>query len=146
MARPRLLAAVLACALTAGCGGSGDGPGPQVGVKGDEPEAAADLGFPAFATKNTTRVGGGDPIADAAAIARAVFPGTEPGTRAKAVALVDSRDWRAGVASAALVAQPIGAPILLAGDDLPGSTREALDALSPTGSREAGGAQVIRVG
>ena len=146
MARPRLLLALLACAFLAACGGSGDGPGPKVGVEGDEPEAAADLGFPAFATKNTTRVGGADPIANAAAVARAVFPGTEPGTRAKAVALVDSGDWRAGVAAAALVAQPVGAPILLAGDDLPGATKDALDALSPTGSREAGGAQVIRVG
>jgi ell wall binding domain 2 (CWB2) len=146
MARPRLLFALLACAVAVGCGGSGDGPGPKVGVEGDEPEAAADLGFPAFATKNTTRVGGGDPIADAAAVARAVFPGTEPGTRAKAVALVDSGDWRAGVAAAALAAPPIGAPVLLAGDDLPAATREALDALAPTGSREAGDAQVIRVG
>ena len=40
------------------------------------PAAAGDLGFPAFATKNTTRVAGVDPIADAAGVALAVFPST----------------------------------------------------------------------
>jgi ell wall binding domain 2 (CWB2) len=118
-----------------------------VGVKGEEAEAAKDLGFPAFATKNTTRVGGADPTANAAAVARAVYPGVEPGTRPKAVALVDSRDWRAGIAAATLAAPPISAPILLAdGDELPAASKDALAALAPTGSREAGDAQVIRVG
>jgi len=150
MARPRLaLVALLAASAALGACGSGadERPGPQVGVKGEEPEAARDLGFPAFATKNTTRVGGADSIANAAAVARAVFPGVEPGTRPKAVALVDAGDWRAGIAAAALVADPIGAPILLAEDgELPPATQDALDALAPTGSREAGDAQVIRVG
>jgi hypothetical protein len=149
MARPRLLLALLAaCSLLAACGGSDDDkPGPRVGVKGEEAEAAQDLGFPAFATKNTTRVGGADPVANAAAVARAVYPGVEPGTRPKAVALVNSGNWQAGVAAAALAAPPIGAPILLAEkDEVPPATREALEALAPTGSREAGDAQVIRVG
>ena len=150
MARPRLVLAVLlaASAVLGGCGSGGDDrPGPRVGVKGEEPEAASDLGFPAFATKNTTRIGGADSIANAAAVARAVFPGVEPGTRPKAVVLVDAGDWRAGVAAAALVAPPIGAPILLSdGDELPAASSDALDALSPTGSKEAGDAQVIRVG
>jgi len=77
---PILLFVLLACAFAA-CGGGGgsdggDGGGgvdrPQVGVKGDEPEAAKDLGYPGFATKNTTRVGGADAVASAAAGARAV--------------------------------------------------------------------------
>jgi hypothetical protein len=141
------LACLLALAL-AGCGGGGGGGDgspdkPQVGVKGDEEEAATDLGFPAFATKNTTRVGGADPIANAAAVARAVYPGTRP----KAVTLVDAGDWQGGVAAAALFAQPIGAPVLLTnGDDLPEASKSALDALAPTGSKEAGNAQVVRVG
>ena len=145
--------ACLAALAAAGCGGGGGGDGddgsprPQVGVGGGEEEAAADLGFPAFATKNTTRVGGADPVADAAAVARAVYPGTEPAVRPKAVALVDSEDWRGGVAAAALFAQPIGAPVLLTdGTDLPDATKSALDALAPTGSEEAGDAQVLRVG
>jgi hypothetical protein len=145
--------AVLACLLLAGgataCGSkdSGEGPQPQVGVKGDEPEAAQDLGFPAFATKNTTRVGGADPVANAAGVARAIFPSTEDRARPKAVALVDKDDWRGGVAAAALNARPLRAPVLLTdGDDLPAATQTALDALSPTGSEQAGDAQVIRVG
>ena len=152
--RPRR-SAVLACLVAlaaAGCGGGGDdgddgSPRPQVGVSGGEEEAATDLGFPAFATKNTTRVGGSDPVANAAAVARAVYPATDTATRPKAVALVDSDDWQGGVAAAALYADPIGAPVLLSdGGDLPDATKSALDALAPTGAREVGNAQVIRVG
>ena len=149
---PRVLrrSAALACLTAlalAGCGGGDDAPGPKVGVEGDEQEAAADLGFPGFATKNTTRVGGSDAIANAAAVARAVYPGGEAAQRPKAVALVDVDDWRGGVAAAALFAEPIGAPILLTEDgDMPEATQDALDALAPTGSKEAGDAQVIRVG
>ncbi|MDQ6916167.1 MAG: hypothetical protein M3155_10220, partial [Actinomycetota bacterium] len=80
MARPRpvplLAAALLALGLTAaGCGGGGGAQprGPVVGKRGSEQSAATDLGFPVFATKNTTRVGGGDPTADAAGVARAVY-------------------------------------------------------------------------
>jgi hypothetical protein len=72
-----------------------------------------------------------------------VFPGTHP----KAVTLVDSGDWRAGIAASALFAGPIGAPILLSdGTSLPGASSSALKALAPTGSKAAGGAQIIRVG
>ena len=51
-------------------------PAPQVVVKEEAPapEQPADLGFPAFATKNTTRVAGTDPIADAAGVALARLP------------------------------------------------------------------------
>jgi hypothetical protein len=149
---PLLLAVLAAAALAAGCGGSDDdddrpAPGPVVGAKGEEPEAAADLGFPAFATKNTTRVGGADSIANAAGVARAVWPGSDRATRPKAVTLVDKDDWRAGVAAAALIAQPVSSPVLLSdGDELPPASREALEALAPTGSKEAGDAQVIRIG
>ena len=149
MRRHPLHACLVAAVLLAGCGGSGDDgrQGPQVGARGEEREAAGDLGFPAFATKNTTRVGGADAIANAAAVARAVYPGVEPATRPKAVTLVDSDDWRAGVAAAALAAAPLGAPMLLSdGGDLPAASDDALDALAPTGSREAGDAQVIRIG
>ena len=53
-----------------GDGGGGDTQAPVLGQGGDEEQAATDLGFPAFATRNTTRVGGADPIADAAAVSR----------------------------------------------------------------------------
>ncbi|HEV2062135.1 MAG TPA: cell wall-binding repeat-containing protein [Solirubrobacteraceae bacterium] len=147
MLRRSAALACLTALAVAGCGGGNDTPGPQVGVEGDEKEAATDLGFPSFATKNTTRVGGADSIANAAAVARAVYPGSEAADRPKAVTLVDADDWRGGVAAAALFAEPIGAPVLLTdGDEIPGATQSALDALAPTGSREAGDAQVIRVG
>jgi ell wall binding domain 2 (CWB2) len=154
--RPALacLLALVAPTLAACGGGTGSDTdaerrGPQVGVRGAEPEAAQDLGFPGFATKNTTRVGAADSVATAAAVARAVFPGVEADTRPKAVALVDDGDWRAGVAAAALMADPVGAPLLLseeADEDLPAATADALDALSPTGSRQVGNAQVLRIG
>jgi ell wall binding domain 2 (CWB2) len=144
-----LLGIALLTAALAGCGRSGTPgtPGPSMGAKGDESAAATALGFPVFATKNTTRVGGGDPVADAAAVARAVYPAATPGTRPRAVTLVDGRDWRAALAASVLMSPPVRAPVLLgAGGDLPGATAAALATLRPRGSRQAGGAQVIRVG
>src|SRR5206468_11587811 len=59
-----LLAAALAClplALAAGCGkGTAPRNQPVIGVRGTEKQAAEGLGFPSFATKNTTRIGGAD--------------------------------------------------------------------------------------
>jgi len=143
--------------LPAGCGGgdSADDPdggaptveAPALGREGADEEAAADLGFPAFATSNTTRVGGADPIADAAAIAQAVFPSRDRDTRPRAVALVDTADWRVAVSAAQLMAAPLRAPLLLSDrGELPPATEQALGRLIPTGANEAGGAQVIRVG
>jgi hypothetical protein len=156
MRRRALLLAVFAMAgaTAAGCGGRGgdvaerdDTATPTVGAKGGQSDAAGDLGFPAFATKNTTRVGGADAVANAAGVARAVYPGPSVRTRPRAVAIVDSRDWRIGIAAAALAGAPVGAPPLLSdGPDLPTASRDALAALAPTGSKEAGGAQVIRIG
>ena len=156
MRRRALLLAVLALssATAAACGGRGavgqrgsTNTQPTVGATGGQDDAATNLGFPAFATKNTTRVGGSDAVANAAGVARAVFPGPSATTRPTAVALVDSRDWRIGVAAAVLASPPVHAPILLSnGQDLPPASRDALAALAPTGSKEAGNAQVIRVG
>ncbi|HKG40270.1 MAG TPA: hypothetical protein VKB25_14870 [Conexibacter sp.] len=142
---------VLAASLGAGCGGEPKRlDSPQIGRAGNEPDAPQQLGFPAFATKNTTRVGGADPIADAAAVARAVYPaGSEgvPATRPRAVVLADQRIWQAGLAAAVLMSDPLRAPLLLSdGSDLPAASAEALEALAPTGASELGGAQVVRVG
>jgi hypothetical protein len=135
-------------ATLAGCGPSGDSSGePVVGLHGQAPAAAQRLGFPTFATKNTTRVGGADPIADAAAVARAVYPGTTAASRPPAVALVSIEDWPAALAATALMATPLRAPVLLTqGSGLPSSSADALGALAPAGAPAAGGAQVIRVG
>ena len=63
-------------AAVAGCGGGDDGapdgdraPVQQQAPAPDaaDPQVAPQLGFPMFATSNTTRVGGAAPIADAAA-------------------------------------------------------------------------------
>ena len=120
---------------------------PASGTKGSEPEATTDLGFPAFATKNTTRIGGADAIADAAGVARAVFPATTPENRPAAVALIDARDWRAGIAGPSSprprCAPPSCSPT---GPDLPPASRDALAALQPLGAKAAGGAQLVRVG
>jgi hypothetical protein len=152
----RIALAVLVVALVAsGCGrGSSDdrptssGTTPAAGAKGTETTAATDLGFPTFATKNTTRIGGADATADAAAAARAVYSGATRITRPKAVVLADDGDWRVGLAASVLMSSPIRAPLLYAHGtgDLPAATRSALTALAPTGSKEAGGAQVVRIG
>jgi ell wall binding domain 2 (CWB2) len=144
--------------LLAGCGGGGDGDRPEgdgggesqapvLGEGGEDEQAATELGFPAFATSNTTRVGGADPTADAAAIAQAVFPARGEDTRPRAVTLVDGTDWRVAVSAAQLMAAPLRAPILFTdGGELPPASEQALGRLVPTGAEEAGGAQVIRVG
>ncbi len=120
---------------------------PRIGQSGTVPQASQQLGFPGFATKNTTRVGGADPTADAAGVARAVYPGGAPGTLPTAVALVDAADWHAGLVASVLMSRPLGAPLLLSnGTTLPQASSDALTALAPTGATTLGGAQVIRVG
>ena len=159
-----LLLAVLACLWLTACGGgsneiksTSDGgvkgtsrlkrSPPESGAGSTQEGAAAALGVPAFATKNTTRVGGADPITDAAGVALAVYPAATKAQRPKAVALADARDWRPATAAAALMAPPVRAPLLLsAGGDLPSATRQAIDTLKPSGSDAAGGGQVIAVG
>src|SRR5215203_6140128 len=139
----RALAAVLLCLLVAtGCGGDGgddpapapsadDGAGaeqaPVLGSGGEDEEAAADLGFPAFATSNTTRVGSADAIATAASVALAVYPSRDADTRPPAVTLVDTADWRVAVSAAQLMAAPLGAPVLFTENGaLPPASEQAL--------------------
>jgi hypothetical protein len=122
-------------------------PAPKIVVRRQQPQAAEEVGFPAFATKNTTRVAGGDPIADAAGIALAVFPSAGSVQGPAAVSLVEASDWASGIAAASLAAAPVGAPILLTGtDEVPDLTTDALDALAPAGSAATGGKQVFQIG
>jgi hypothetical protein len=117
------------------------------GLGGEQPAAAQRLGFPVFATKNTTRVGGADPVADAAAVSQAVYPATSEANRPAVVALSDAGDWRTALAASVLMAAPLRAPLLFSqGHGLPAATADALRALRPVGSRAAGGARVISVG
>jgi hypothetical protein len=123
-------------------------PAPKVVVREQEdPEAAEDLGFPAFATRNTTRVSGEDSIANAAGIALATYPSTGGLRGPDAVTLIEENDWPAGIAASVLMADPIGAPILISGsDEVPELTQSALSALAPRGSADTGDKQVFRVG
>jgi hypothetical protein len=122
-------------------------PGPNVVIRHQQPQAAQDLGFPAFATNNTTRVAGVDPVADAAGVALAVHPAVGGLEGPAAVSVVEASDWQSGIAAASLAAPPIGAPILLSGtDSVPGLTTDALRALAPGGSAATGGSQLFRIG
>src|SRR3954451_22995786 len=152
MPRRPVVALVLPCLAAlaaAGCGNADNnsGPGPELGKQGDQPKAAQQLGFPNFATRNTTRVGGADPTADAAAVAQASFPGTADVTRPGAVTMVDASSWQDGVAASVLFANPLRAPILLTrAGSIPGASGSALTSLNPQGAPKANDAQVIRVG
>jgi putative cell wall-binding protein len=112
-----------------------------------EEASAGQLGFPVAATRNTTRVSGPDPVADAAGVASALFPSSSLETRPSAVVLLDKEDWQAAVSAAALVSAPMRAPILLTdGGSLPPATSETLRRLKPKGAGLARGAQAILVG
>ena len=145
----RLPALLLACcAFLAGCSiGDEDGSPPQIGVQADDEEAATDLGFPVTATKNTTRVAGGDAIADVAGVAGAVWPATSDTSRPKAVVLVDKDNWQGGVAASVFAGGEIGAPVLLSdGGDLPAVSSGTLERLDPPGSDLTSDAAIIRIG
>jgi hypothetical protein len=136
--------------------GSGGGHGDSTGAPAPAPatdaakggsEAAEELGFPAFATSNTTRVGGADPAANAAGVALAVFPSATPRQRPAAVTLVDEDDWAGAIAAAVLAGPPVRAPILFSSpEDLPDVTAEALERLQPQGGTETAGAAFFAVG
>jgi hypothetical protein len=149
------VAALIAGIGLTGCGRGGGGSAPAVGsasggatalpiVHSSSPTKVT--GSPALITKNTVRLGGSDPIADAAAVARAVYPGLTTDTRPQAVALVDSRDWRTAVAASSLMSSPLGAPLLFTtGGKVPSETADALKAMAPRGGGIVA-APLIRIG
>jgi hypothetical protein len=110
-------------------------------------QPASELGYPGFATANTTRVGGSDPASTAAAVALAAYPSTAPAQRPEAVSLVDAADWQTAIAASVLTAPPLGAPVLVSeAGGAPDATAEALDALDPQGGGHSGGAQAFVFG
>jgi hypothetical protein len=137
---------------TGGGGGETETPAPVSEAPGTTAQAPAsqppeELGYPAFATANTTRVGGSDPASTAAAVALATYPSTRPSQRPDAVVLVDGSDWLGAVAASVLAASPLGAPILVSeSTGVPEPTAQALAALDPHGSRRTGGTQVFAIG
>jgi len=137
---------LLAALVATGCGReiNTDDDAPPA-LLGPSDPSRANLGYPEFATKNTTRVPAASPTAIAAAVVRGVYP--DAARKPDAITLVDRGDWRVAVAAAALMAEPFNAPMLFTdGTGLPAPTKSALDALAPEGSDAAGKAQVIRVG
>jgi ell wall binding domain 2 (CWB2) len=165
------LAFVVAAIVGGGSGGGGPASSAPAPVSGGARAAAganaagtpAELGYPAFATDNTTRVGGPDPISNAAGVALATYPSVEAGQRPAAVTLVDAADWQTAIAASVLMAAPLGppsgvpasavkgaptgAPLLIsAAGGVPAPTSETLGALDPQGNGTTGGAQVFAIG
>ncbi len=141
-----LLLLAAAAVLAAGCGKAA----PHTGATGGGPlRALAPVeaqGAISVATRNTTRVGGADAFADAAAVARVVYPGLTSTSRPQTVVLADARNWPAALAASSLAAAPVNAPLLLTeGATLPQVSREALEAMHPTGAGTLG-VQVLEVG
>jgi hypothetical protein len=151
-----LVALVFLVAAVLGGGGSNkqdekSAPAPVQATPEEEQtpaaEAAEELGYPSFATNNTTRVGGSDAATTAAGVALAVFPSTKVAQRPVAVTLVDEDDWQGAVAAAVLMAAPVRAPLLVsAGGELPDPTSQALDTLNPQGSTATDKAQAFVIG
>ncbi|HWB70064.1 MAG TPA: cell wall-binding repeat-containing protein [Solirubrobacterales bacterium] len=155
-----LLAVVfIIAAILGGRGGGeqGTSAGPVAPAGGEQAPAKAhsaaaaqtaeELGYPSFATKNTTRVGGSDPASNAAAIALATFPSTAAGLAPAAVTLVGEEDWQGAIAASVLMAAPVRSPILISTPDgLPDTTASALDALDPQGDRSTHGARELAIG
>jgi hypothetical protein len=141
---------VAAAAALAGCGG-GDTLLADTATTGtvasQVPVGMAALAIAGLATKNTTRIDGADPIADAAEVAITVYPSAAPGTHPRAVTIAPTGDWQAAIAASVLMAAPIHAPVLLSpAGALPAVTSAALHIMAPGGSGAAGGAAVIRIG
>jgi hypothetical protein len=151
-----VLAVVFIVAAIVG-GGSGGGqstetPAPVSEAPGSPAEARPaqtpeELGYPAFATANTTRVGGTDPASTAAGVALATYPSADPSQRPQAVTLVDADDWRSAIAASVLMASPLGAPVLVSeADGVPEPTTQALEALDPQGGKPTKGTQAFAIG
>jgi hypothetical protein len=151
-----LLAAIfIVAAILGGRGGSGESTetpapvseAPSAPAEASDSQTAEELGYPAFATANTTRVGGPDPASSAAGVALATYPSTRPAQQPQAVTLVDADDWRGALAASVLMAAPLGAPVLVSeAGDVPEPTSQALDALDPRGDKKTRGVQAFAIG
>ena len=83
----------------------------------------------------------------AAGAALATFPSQGGLKGPPAVSMVDSADWASGVAASVLMADPIGAPVLVTEtDEVPELTSTAVVALGPQGSSETDDAQAFAIG
>src|SRR5262249_52943715 len=105
------------------------------------------LGFPLVATRNTTRISGSDPVADAAAAALATHPPAPEAAPLGAVVLVPDDDWQAGIAASVLSGPPTRMPVLISQHGaVPDAPSQALAQLNPTGGGGNAGVAVYTAG
>jgi hypothetical protein len=147
------LLVVVAVALVAinpfGGGGEAETRVVTVSVTTDNPQQApvGTLGFPLVATRNTTRISGPDPTADAAAAALATHPPAPAARSLQAAVLVPDDDWQAGIAASVLSGPPTRIPVLVSGGgSVPDATTQALAQLNPSGGGASGDTQVYSAG
>jgi hypothetical protein len=132
-----------------GGGGNGGTRVVKIAVATDNAKAApvGTLGFPLVATRNTTRISGPDPTADAAAAALATHPPAPGAKPLEAAVLVPDDDWQAGIAASVLSGPPTRIPVLVSGHgSVPDATSQALAQLNPRGGGPAGGFAVYSAG
>ncbi|MDQ2700080.1 MAG: hypothetical protein M3Y23_01990 [Actinomycetota bacterium] len=136
-----------------GSGGT-DGPPLIVNEDGDitgggqvEANSAGALGYPAVATRNTTRISGSDPVDISIASALAAYPTIGPGTPPSAVTVVNDNQWQAGIIAATLSAAPVNAPIVLApGGTLSEDGAKAISEFEPAGAPTTGENDIFAIG
>jgi len=136
--------------VAAGCGKTGSSEGLVESRELNPAQPVASQGAAGQITKNTARLGGADPVVDAAAVASAVHPGLSPSSRPEAVVLASGelREWPTALAASVLASGPLFAPLLYSEThSVPGPTAEALSEMRPKGgSPSLDGAQLLEVG
>lgn len=132
-----------------GGGGKGETRVVTIEVATDNAQQApvGTLGFPLVATRNTTRISGPDPTADAAAAALATHPPAPDVAPLRAATLVPDDDWQSGIAASVLAGPPFRIPVLISQPGaVPDATSQALAQLNPRGVGRSGGVAVFLAG
>jgi hypothetical protein len=143
------LVAVLVITNPFGGGGNGETRVVTIAVATDDAQQApvGTLGFPLVATRNTTRISGPDPTADAAAAALAAHPPAPGAKPMQAAVLVPDDDWQAGIAASVLAGPPTRMPVMISGKgSVPDATAQALAQLNPRGGGPSGNISVYSAG
>jgi hypothetical protein len=128
------------------CGGSDQAPVTVAANENNSQTSAPVAAGPLPVTRNTSRIDGSDPIADAAEIALATHPPVS-GKPIKAVALVASASWQGAIAASSMAGDPLRMPILYGqAGSVPDPTSKAFDALDPQGGKAPNDAAVYAIG
>ena len=132
-----------------GGGGNGETRVVTIAVATDNAQQTpvGTLGFPLVATRNTTRISGPDPTADAAAAALATHPRAPDAVPLQAATLVPDDDWQSGIAASVLAGPPLRIPVLISQPGaVPDATSQALAQLNPRGIGRSGDVAVFSAG